>query len=266
MPFDTTTGNLARNAQDYLANHPDAGWSRYPGIRVLWNGVTETDLPLSIAAFNKVCAGLTANKYVDRETLRSAIQDDSFCDDYVAQGSLSRRYKNDTMDDVIISIDYPPDSPYARTKDDCVRYLLGELTDGCDAANNPPNYKGGGTVTLGDVAFRIEPQAIRQPAEKGVDGGCDSTYSFTHNGFTLWGHGFASDDFGDALKKQLEWSPSHSGCALFSETWWFQSGLGSDGREWTAKFRTGVFQKKCVTNAWHSAGAPTNRGCHGTRR
>jgi hypothetical protein len=41
-------------------------------------------------------------------------------------------------------------------------------------------------------------------------------------------------------------------------------GLGSDGREWTATFRTGVFQKKGISDAMKSAGAP-NAGCSGSR-
>lgn len=68
---------------------------------------------------------------------------------------------------------------------------------------------------------------------------------------------FDSADHGDGLKKQL------GGCALLPNTWSFSYGLGSDGREWTAAFRTGVFQKKCVGDAVKGAGAP-NAGCSGS--
>lgn len=68
---------------------------------------------------------------------------------------------------------------------------------------------------------------------------------------------FDSVDHGEGLKTQL------GDCALLPNTWNFDYGLGSDGREWTAKFRTGVFQKRCVGNAVKSAGAP-NAGCSGS--
>lgn len=50
-------------------------------------------------------------------------------------------------------------------------------------------------------------------------------------------------------------------CALFPDTWFFEYGNGDDGREWTAKFRTGVFQKHCVGEAIKEAGGTD--GCDG---
>lgn len=67
-----------------------------------------------------------------------------------------------------------------------------------------------------------------------------------------------SSDHGSALYGQLK------GCAILPDTWHFDYGLGDDGREWTAKFRTGVFQKKCVGHAGNAAGAQTGFGCNGS--
>lgn len=63
---------------------------------------------------------------------------------------------------------------------------------------------------------------------------------------------------GSGLKGQID------DCALLPKTWDFQYGLGSDGREWTAKFRTGVFQRHCVGEAGKEAGAPSDYGCRGS--
>lgn len=74
----------------------------------------------------------------------------------------------------------------------------------------------------------------------------------------MWGHGFASSDFGAALENQIQ------GCALLPDTWSFQYELGSDGREWTAKFWIGVFQRGCVGHAAILVGTPLDFGCGGS--
>lgn len=279
VPFDTSDGKLVRSVRDYLVNSPAAGWPRKPtDVRVLWNGVTEADNPKEAPpnpmsssppqpVLSKTCAGLAADVLCGRETLRSIIED-HFCPDAVAQGgldkdsgSISRRYNQGTMDEVALGIDYAPDLDFRPNMPDCVRYLLAELTDGCDGNDpdhNPENYKCGGTMKVGPVAYQIWPQAVRQSAKSGLQGGCDGTYKVLWDEFTMWGHGFASSDSGAALKGQVD------DCALLPDTWDFQYGLGSDGREWTAKFRTGVFQKHCVGQAGKEAGAPGDFECRGS--
>lgn len=74
----------------------------------------------------------------------------------------------------------------------------------------------------------------------------------------MWGKAWAANDWGDGLKDQLE------GCALLPNTWSFEYGLGLDGREWTAEFRTGLFQRHCVGDAGKTAGAPSDLGCGGS--
>jgi hypothetical protein len=267
LPIDTSDGNLVKSMRDYIASHPDNGWNRKPGTRLLWNGVDEGHNPPETADVNtnnyvKTCAGLASNKYVSRETLRAAIVND-FCPTSNKYGLISMRFKKDTMDDVLISGTIPwSNINYRPTIDNCERWMLAEITDGCDGNNptgNPANYKGGGDLVLfPNITFRIEPQTVRQPAVKGVQGSCDSTYKFYFNDYVMWGHGWASDDFGEGLKGQI------AACALLPNTWDFQYGLGSDGREWTAKFRTGVFQRRCVTAAAKESGANENFGCNGS--
>ncbi|KAK0641822.1 peptidase S8/S53 domain-containing protein [Cercophora newfieldiana] len=46
VPFDTSDGNLVKNLREYLMNG-DGSWERTPGIRSLWNGVTEANNPPS---------------------------------------------------------------------------------------------------------------------------------------------------------------------------------------------------------------------------
>lgn len=166
------------------------------------------------------------------------------------------------MDDVIVSAVFPGPYPFHPAKGDCERYLLAEITDGCDRndpTGYPANYKGGGNLKLvGGLEFRIEPQAVRQPAVKGLRGGCDSTWNLYFNEYVMWGHGWANNDFGEGLREQI------AACALLPDTWDFQYGLGSDGREWTAKFRTGVFQRGCVASAGKESGANQNLACNGT--
>lgn len=281
-PIDTSTGNLVKNLRHYLATNAGGSWDRQPNIRMVCNGVTEANnpkespsssnlppspLPTATPAPNKTCNGLAANKYVERDALQSAIQD-HFCPDAVAQGrldkdsaSIMRRYNQGTMDDVTVAINYAPGLNFKPNTADCVNSLLGDVTDGCDGndpTGNPDNYRGGGIVNLGAVGYQIEPQAVRQLAKSGLQGGRDSTYKFLWNEYTMWGHGFASGDFGMALKGQI------GGCALLPDTWSFQYGLGSDGREWTAKFRTGVFQRGCVGHATIAAEAPGDFGCAGS--
>lgn len=245
--------------RDYLKTDPGAGWVRSGGIRVLWNGVTEQLNPKF-----KYCAGLASNKYVERETLRKAIEDD-FCNQDL-RAPLAIIYNEHTMEEVSVALDMDgtdPD-PGVISKDGCLRYLLAEVTDGCDGndpTGNPANYKGGGRAHLGGVTYRIEPHADRQPANLGKNGGsgCDSTYKLLFNDFTVWGHGWASDDFGDAFKRTMMVD-----CGLFPDTFKFEYGLGDDGREWTAWFHTVIFKRSCVSWVAKVVGAPEDFTCNGS--
>jgi hypothetical protein len=145
------------------------------------------------------------------------------------------------------------------TKEECEAHFM-DLIDNCDGndANNPMNYKAGGLVTVGTNKYHITPEKPRQAASAGVKSACDSTYKAAFNDYVVWGHGWDSADNGQTLKQQVK------GCALLPDTWSFAYGLGDDGREWTAKFRTGVFQKKCVGHAGKTASGMESFGCSGS--
>jgi hypothetical protein len=256
-PFDVTQ-DLVKNVRNYLKGNPDAGWNRQRDIRVLWNGVTEDHNPRF-----KNCLGVETNKYVSRETLRVAIEDD-FCNKKLESG-LTRRYNEDTMEDVTIGLYYPEDpapDPSLLTKESCVRYLLGELTDGCDILTpdrNPENYKAGGSAELAGVTWAINPQTVRQLASMGKNrgSGCDDTRHVLQDRFVVWGHGWLSDDKGGTrLRDKL-----NSNCHLQPETWEFKFGLDPDGREWTAWFATGADEWDCVASQAKSLGAPNDFQC-----
>ena len=136
--------------------------------------------------------------------------------------------------------------------------LLGKVVDECDSSpvDNPANWKGGGRVKKGEVTYDVSPVSLRGPYTTAKGGGCDSTYKVFWNEYVVWGNGWSANDWGKALRDQVD------DCALFSHTWSFEYGTGSDGREWTAKFQTGIWQKGCVGNAIKEAGG-TN-ACNGS--
>ncbi|KAL5593593.1 hypothetical protein FOBRF1_012695 [Fusarium oxysporum] len=124
--------------------------------------------------------------------------------------------------------------------------------------NDPSDYKGGGQTVVGSSNYQVLPGSLRSPSRYGKQAGCDSTYKFSFNDYWVWGHGWASSDHGEELNKQIK------GCALLPDTWKFTYGIGDDGREWTARFRTGVFQKRCVGNAVGKASGFGDFGCAGS--
>lgn len=211
------------------------------------------------------CYGLDGDKYVTRDTLKDIIED-QFCPDAVDQGTLDegsgalfRIYLEGTVEEVGIAIEWEPGLDFKPNTDDCVRYLKDMILDGCDGSDdNPMNWKGGGKVTVGDVKYRIDPRAPRQPAPDEPWGGCDTTYKAAFDDVWIWGSGWANSDFGDRLKKELK------GCALLPDTFKFEYGLGDDGREWSVWAHVGVFQNSCVGHACHTAGAPDGFDCSGS--
>ncbi|KAI1142332.1 SGNH hydrolase-type esterase domain-containing protein [Hypoxylon sp. FL0543] len=211
------------------------------------------------------CNGLGAKKYANRNDLQDIIQN-QFCPMAVKQGvldknsgSIYRSYLPGTMEQVGVAISWQPGLDFRPNMGDCVRLLLTRLVDGCDGNDpkNPMNWKGGGRAVKGKVTYEVTPITLRQPPPTSPGGKCDSTYKALFNEYTVWGVGWESIDSGSKLKGQL------GGCALLPDTWSFSYGLGSDGREWTAKFRTGVFQKGCVGNAIKSAGGGFSCGGSG---
>jgi hypothetical protein len=135
-----------------------------------------------------VCNGLGSSKYITRDIVKDSIQN-SFCPDAVSKGPIQERYNQGTPEEVVITLQGP--NGFKPSSDECTKYLLAVITDGCDGNNpqNPANYKGGGTETIGDIVYTIQPQALRQPAVEAVQYGCDSSYKVLFNEYTVWGHG-----------------------------------------------------------------------------
>lgn len=288
VPLDTSDGSLVKNLRQYLAEDR-ASWKRVDQPAI-WNGVDEAHGPTAAGSgddsddgssdsgssgdgssntsppLHKECAGLGSRKYVSRSELKRLIEDE-FCPAAVKQGALDpgsaalmRPYNSGTMDAVDIAIEWQPGVQFTPNLDDCTKYLLQEITDGCDGDDqkgNPENFKGGGFFSVGDVTYRITPTTLRQPPGNGKRGGCDCTYNFADTTCVIWGGGWSGADTGSALKHQL------AGCALFPTGWSFDYGLGSDGREWTAHAETGIGQRDCVGHAGVSAGGPSEFVCHG---
>jgi len=272
VPFDTSNGNLAKNARNHIRTLA-AGWPRKPGgPMMIWNGVTEANNPPQGApppppttGVTKICSGLGDNRYVSRTSLQPIIKE-QFCPEAVAQNrvddggfSILRLYNERTVDEVSLMIAFDKAVKPNITMEDCVRYFLDELTEGCDGndpTGNPANYKGGGVLSVGPLTYRLDPQAqARQPASLGIRGSCDCTNNFVDYSYTIWGHGFANNDFGNEMLDQIK------DCAPVKHD--FQYGLGSDGREWTLTLKTLALQRKCVMAAVKEACGPQDFTCLG---
>jgi hypothetical protein len=210
------------------------------------------------------CNGVVTSKCVSREGLANNIQNE-FRPEAIKQGgpdvnsgSIGCVYNPDTIEKVSIYLDIPSGSPIP-TLDECKAHFL-DLVDNCDGndPNSPVNYKAGGHITLGTHHYHITPEILRQPASAGIKGSCDNTWHLLFNEYAVWGHGRESANNGEDLKQQAK------GCALLPETWSFAYGLGDDGREWTAKLRTGALQKKCISHAMKTVSGVESFGCGGT--
>ncbi|KAJ4188666.1 hypothetical protein NW767_011774 [Fusarium falciforme] len=261
VPFDTSDGSLVKNLKAYLQSDKGS-WERVPGIRVLWNGVTEET---HNSKEHAQCNTLQADIYVERDDVKGLIENE-FCPDATVRRdlqqdsfSISRTYNEGTPNKVTLSMDLETGSSVKHNGDDCIKYLMMAVDD-CDSSSevNPANYKAGGLITIGGDRYRVSPGTLRSAAEKGKHAACDSAYKVFFNEHWVWGHGWASSDNGKSLQDEVK------GCALLPDTWSFEYGLGDDGREWTAKFRTGVFQKSCVGNALKTAAGIDGVGCHGS--
>ncbi|PMD34303.1 hypothetical protein L207DRAFT_547542 [Hyaloscypha variabilis F] len=205
MGDDTNPAAVIPQGDDVNTQQYGFGWTarpfhpKYPGHTALANffiqqmrndnipGVkpTASTAPTPPAP-TLVCNGLTSNKYVTHDLIKDTISN-TFCPAAVKQGPISQRYNQGTPEEVVITLTGP--NGFKPSLTDCTNYLLGAITEECDTSSPPPNYKGGGTETIGNVVYSIQPQNVRQPAAKGLQYGCDSTYKVVFNEYTVWGHG-----------------------------------------------------------------------------
>ncbi|KAI8722565.1 Peptidase-S8 domain-containing protein [Fusarium sp. LHS14.1] len=213
VPFDTSDGNLVKNLKAYLQSDKGS-WERVPGIRVVWNGVTEeTHNPKE----HSQCNTLQADIYVERDDVKSLIENE-FCPDAIVRrdlqqhsSSISRTYNEGTPNKVTLSMDLETGPGFKHNGDDYIKYLM-MAVDGYDPSSevNPANYKGGGLITIGGDRYRVSPGTLRSAAEKGKQAGCDSAYKVFFN---------------ESLQDEVK------GYALLPDAWSFEYGLGDDRRE-----------------------------------
>lgn len=156
------------------------------GVKTVDTPPNPTPSSPSVHQKRKECYGLEKNKYISRDGAKDIIEN-KFCPEAIKAGPIERKYNDGTPEEVTIRLQGP--GSFKPSIEDCKNYLLGILIDGCDVANHPENYKGGGKQTIDDVVYEIQPSSLRQPAEKGKQGGCDSTYKLVFNEYTIWGHG-----------------------------------------------------------------------------
>ncbi|VZH97917.1 unnamed protein product [Fusarium fujikuroi] len=164
-------------------------------------------------------------QYVEQEEVKHLIEDE-FCPEAGSsrglrrQGSaLSRTYNIDTPNKVTLSVSL--DQGHSVTG--CVKYLMMTMYNCYRVDNDPSDYKGGGQTIVGDATYEVYPGSLRSPSKYGKQAGCDSTYKFTFNEYWVWGHGWASSDHGEALKKEIK------GCTLLPDTWKFTYDIGEYG-------------------------------------
>jgi len=279
---ETTWSYQEKCVSEGLTNVPGVP----PGIKcVTHEGVgapySPGDITPRATHYQKVCNNVYTDKYVSRDALYDAVVNE-FCPTSAGPGdldllpnntySITRRYYENTLDDVVVSIHFSAVTWIYIPQDECERYFL-EIIDGCDGNdpdNNPANYKGGGyytnTDSLGtDRTFQIQPLAFRQPASDGFWGKCDCEETKDKSGedvnvITLTGHGFQSNDFGGELYGHL----IIDNCSVGD--WSFSYGLGTapDMREWTTRFSTYAHRRLCVQGAMKKfEGSPQNIVCIG---
>ena len=226
-------------------------------------GPTQAPVPAG-PKISQTCIGIDNNKYLASTTLDGNIRD--FCAQAAKQGvqdpgsaSLSRKFNTGTPEEVSMAMDWPSGLPFKLSEDDCKRFM-GQISVGCDGNNpkNPMNWKHGGTVTIDQVKYRIDPVAPRQAPPSTPGGGCDVTWSVFFDHFTIHGNGYASSDYGQSSGGLLE---RLRNCGVVSN-WTFDYGLGDDGREWSAEGKLPIWLKGCVAMAVKAAGGPS-RACSG---
>ncbi|KAK2877265.1 hypothetical protein FQN49_001289 [Arthroderma sp. PD_2] len=232
---------------------------------------------------DKKCGMLKDLKYVTRDTLDDLIRD-TFCPKAEGQGaldensgSISRRYLEGTVEEVDIAMDWMPGANFKPNATTCNEFLH-VILDGCNVPSkefpNPMNWKGGGSVQVGPVKYRIEPKIIRLPAPKTPQGVCEITrheeYSLppkhgipdrpqqNYLDILIRGHGWNNSDHGEKIEKELE------GCKVLPGSFKFDYGLGPHGREWEIKVKTKLAQESCIENAIKTASGTDSIHCKPT--
>ncbi|KAF3926997.1 hypothetical protein ABW20_dc0109779 [Dactylellina cionopaga] len=158
------------------------------------------------------------NQYVDRGFAAGIVE--TFCSEF-ADGMNDAEFRgrgawaketpkgsgNEAIENVMvtgqdlnmmrISINWPTDnSPYSLTRDDCIFNLRDRLLDLCDTANNPLNFKAGGTAEYKGVKYSIDPLTVRTLKKDSLGFKCRWKRTTLVNIedehiYKVWGYGWA---------------------------------------------------------------------------
>ncbi|KAH7131789.1 peptidase S8/S53 domain-containing protein [Dendryphion nanum] len=270
-PWDSSKQgkDRVRAIKEYIKSDASS-WERKPGIRMIWNGADEnahkdatpvickrdgqcptkpspSPQPSTTPQYSRECNKIENKKYIIEHKISDLINN-HFCPAAVSQGkhddgtqSFARSYNIGTTEEVDLAIDWPSNlQDFKPNMDDCKHYLH-DLIRYCDY-EFPMAWKAGGNVHFGPVVYRFSTKNVRQyPMPKPW-----STCEVIHDQptsrspvtlkFNIGGAGWMNSDFGQGMKDGLG----------NLKSWNFKYELGSDGREWTAKFD--VMNGKSVTD------------------
>lgn len=271
LPWDSGKKgkDRVRAIRDFIKSDASS-WERKPGIRMIWNGADEnahkdatpvickrdgqcptkpspSPQPSTTPQYSRECNKIENKKYIIEHKISDLINN-HFCPAAVSQGkhddgtqSFARSYNIGTTEEVDLAIDWPSNlQDFKPNMDDCKHYLH-DLIRYCDY-EFPMAWKAGGNVHFGPVVYRFSTKNVRQyPMPKPW-----STCEVIHDQptsrspvtlkFNIGGAGWMNSDFGQGMKDGLG----------NLKSWNFKYELGSDGREWTAKFD--VMNGKSVTD------------------
>lgn len=59
---------------------------------------------------------------------------------------------------------------------------------------DPMNWKGGGSVHIGEMTYYVNPAVVRQPAPKTPGGGCSTSWDALYDQVWIWGNGWSGYD------------------------------------------------------------------------
>lgn len=179
--------------------------------------------------------------------------------------SFSRVYHEGTPDETLFRISVaPPSTNYDRNE--CLA-KMSRIINGCDGndANNPMNWKFGGEWTHGDYTYTVSPRKHKRhwPVPREPGGACEGWYKVFFGEYTIYGYGWAGDDWGQQTLLKEARNCVGGGVSEWEFEYFNQA--DSNGMEWKAYFRTPIWVRaRCFNNnkVQFGAGGFTG-GCRG---
>ncbi|KAL8996351.1 MAG: hypothetical protein Q9169_004117 [Polycauliona sp. 2 TL-2023] len=117
------------------------------------------------------CKGLDNTYWMRRDSLNNHIP--TFCQEAETQGvqdqdsgNIRRSYDQEGVDAVTLTTGWPSGSSFKPSKDECIAAMsiVMDSCDGNDPANNPFNWKHGGSNRIGEVKYTVTPNTQRYKA------------------------------------------------------------------------------------------------------